>query len=170
MEFGTRADTWPSEKQPISSYVFAQYPDALSNDTAFPVPVLSVARTFWERATILHAEYHRPEGKPLQLRIARHYYDLSCLADSPFGEGAIKNVALLERVAHHKNLLFRTGWARYNQARRGTLRLVPNNMRMDALRTDYGRMRDMFFRTPPEFDELMDTLRKLEGRINEPDD
>jgi len=168
LKFGARADSWPNEKRHLSSYIFEQYPDVIPGDTPFSVPVLAIERTFWEKATILHAEYHRPMGKPLQLRISRHYYDLSCLAESSFGSGAIENVALLKRVAHHKNLFFRAGWAKYHEALPGSLRIVPDETRLEALRTDYRLMRDMFFVAPPEFAELMEALRQLEGRINRP--
>ena len=39
------------------------------------VKVLSAERTFWEKATILHAEFHRPADKPMPERFSRHYCD-----------------------------------------------------------------------------------------------
>ena len=167
IEFGVRADTWPAEKRAMTSYLFDLFPAIIASDQPFVVPVLSAERTFWEKVTILHAEYHRPEGKPVQLRLARHYYDLFCLATSPIGESAMKNLGLLERVAVHKSLFFRAGWARYHEARPGTLRLVPGESRLAELKVDYERMREMFFETPPEFQEIVDFLRTLEIRMNE---
>jgi hypothetical protein len=32
-----------------------------------------VRRTFWEKATILHSEHHRPIDKPTPDRFSRHY-------------------------------------------------------------------------------------------------
>ena len=37
--------------------------------------VLSAERTFWEKATILHAEFYRPADKPMPDRFSRHYAD-----------------------------------------------------------------------------------------------
>ena len=41
------------------------------------VKVIKAERTFWEKATILHHETHRPEGNPQPPRYSRHYYDLA---------------------------------------------------------------------------------------------
>jgi len=43
------------------------------------VVALYVARTFWEKATILHAEHHRPAHLPVRDRFARHYSDFASL-------------------------------------------------------------------------------------------
>lgn len=166
LEFGTRADTWPSDERILSSYMYESFPDLITDDQPFAVSVLSVERTFWEKATILHAEYYRPEGKTVQLRLARHYYDLYCLMTSSYGDAAIKNVMLLEHVARQKSLFFRAGWAKYNEARPGTLRLVPKEPRLEQLRGDYRLMREMFFQEPPEFSEIVRGLVELEDRIN----
>jgi hypothetical protein len=41
------------------------------------VVAMEVERTFWEKATILHAEYHRPVDEPIGDRFSRHYSDLA---------------------------------------------------------------------------------------------
>jgi hypothetical protein len=68
--------------------------------------VLEAERTFWEKATLLHAEYHRPEDKPTPIRLSRHFYDLMQVAASETGERAIADLALLSRVVAHKSVYF----------------------------------------------------------------
>lgn len=95
--------------------------------------VLSPVRTSWEKATLLHMEYHRREARPTAERLARHYYDVALLADHEIGRDALNGLAMLERVANDKKRLFRSGWANYDQARPGTLRLVPSQARLALL-------------------------------------
>jgi len=47
--------------------------------------VLDARRTFWEKATILHAEHHRPADKAMAAGMSRHYYDLYQLAKQEIG-------------------------------------------------------------------------------------
>jgi hypothetical protein len=58
---------------------------------------------------------------------------------------AIANIQLLARVAQHKQIYFRAGWAKYGQAKQGTLKVVPPTYIEDALRKDYLAMQEMCF-------------------------
>ena len=49
---------------------------------------------------------------------------------------------------------------------RGTFRLIPPANRRGALSRDYAAMRDMFFRDPLPWNEILDVLADLEKRIN----
>lgn len=48
-----------------------------------PVAALLAKRTFWEKATILHAEYFRAHDKALPDRYSRYYYDVAMMAKGP---------------------------------------------------------------------------------------
>lgn len=84
IEMGARSDHWPSDHAPISPYVAQQYPAAF-RAPEFVAKVLVAERTFWEKATLLHAEYHRPPDKEMPPRLSRHYYDVSRLIVSGLG-------------------------------------------------------------------------------------
>jgi hypothetical protein len=130
------------------------------------VVALEVERSFWEKATILHTEYHRPAEKPTPDRFSRHYADTAALARHPGAMGAIDQVELRERVVAWKGQFFGSSWARYDLAQPGTFRLVPPSVRLSALRRDYQAMRDMYLFEPASFDEVLAVLAELEGRIN----
>lgn len=166
LEFGARADLWPQTVRKIRSYLSDAFPDLLSEGDGFEVPLLSAERTFWEKVTILHQEYHRPESKPLPLRLSRHYYDLFCLLGSDIGKGAKEDLELLKLVVAHKLIFFRSGWAKYENAVPGTLRLVPGSTRLPELESDYLRMESMFFADPPSFDVVIERLREFEEEFN----
>lgn len=166
IEVGARSDHWPADDYSIIPYAAEEFPSYFETPTC-QVKTLEAERTFWEKATILHAEYYRPETSPKADRISRHYYDLYQMAKSPYAEKALSKLDLLERVAKHKQIFFRCAWARYSEACPGSLRLIPSSERLPALRADYGRMEEMFFEDIPPFQELLDTLQELEKRIND---
>lgn len=66
----------------------------------------------------------------------------------------------------HKQIFYPSGWARYELARPGSLRLQPANERPTALERDYRDMGVMIFGTPPSIESIVDTLAALEKEIN----
>lgn len=165
LELGARGDPWPAERRAIRPYAAEERPELFSAPET-EVDVLAIERTFWEKATILHAEHHRPEGKSTGDRLSRHYYDLAMLAASEHASNALARVDLLDVVARHKALFFRSGWARYDLAKPGSVRLLPARPRLKGLADDYAKMQPMFFEPPPSLDEILETLARLESRIN----
>lgn len=59
LELGTHAEFVPHDRFTIRSLVAEEFP-ALFTDVNASVIALLAKRTFWEKATILHAEYYRP--------------------------------------------------------------------------------------------------------------
>jgi len=166
LECGARGDPWPMEKRSIQPYAAEEYPEAFKA-AALKVEVLAMRRSFWEKASLLHAEYHRAPNSPTPKYISRHYYDVAMLAEHEDGPAAIKEVDLLRAVAEHKSVFFRSAWAHYETARPGTLRLLPNPDRIADLRADYRDMQPMMFDNPaPTFEHIMEHLESLERTIN----
>lgn len=165
IEMGARADHWPCETKPITPYVAEEFPKAFQGSSC-TVKVLSAERTFWEKATILHAEYYRPSDKAMPDRFSRHYCDFYELIKKGVAKRAETQLELLARVAQHKSLFFKSSWARYGEATRGTLRIIPPEQRLNPLREDYRRMQEMFFGTPPEFNAMINALRQWESDFN----
>jgi hypothetical protein len=166
LELGARGDPWPTEQKIIRPYAADDYPDFFTDpDTS--VTVLSARRTFWEKATALHAEAHRPAESPTPQYFSRHYYDLAMLLDTDEGQAAVADLDLLTQVARHKATFFRSSWASYETARPGALRLMPEKARIKDLRTDYRAMAPMMFdETTPPFDDILATIAALQEAIN----
>ncbi|MER8798684.1 nucleotidyl transferase AbiEii/AbiGii toxin family protein [Mesorhizobium sp. M0984] len=122
-----------AEQRTIRPYAADDFPDFF-DDPDCTVTVLSARRTFWEKATALHAEAHRPDEIPTPQYFSRHYYDIAMLLETADGKAAATNFDLLEQVARHKAVFFRSGWANYDTARPGTLRLMPSEARQRDLR------------------------------------
>ena len=166
LELGARGDPWPTEKKVIRPYAAEDFPNFFDNPDC-TVTVLSARRTFWEKATALHAEAHRPAELPTPQYFSRHCYDLAMLLDTDEGEAATTDFDLLAKVAKHKATFFRSSWASYGSARPGTLRLMPSEDRIKDLRADYRAMAPMMFdEGPPSFDDILAKIEKLQKAIN----
>jgi len=166
LEFGSLTDQQPAGRHGVRPWVADVLPDAFP-DWRCEVVALEVERSFWEKATILHAEYHRPAERPMPDKFSRHYADTAALAKHPAASGAIDQHGLRERVVAWKGQFFGSSWANYDQAKPGTFRLVPPAGRLPALRRDYEAMRDMYLSEPPSFDDVLAALADLERRINQ---
>jgi Nucleotidyl transferase AbiEii toxin, Type IV TA system len=165
LEIGARSDHWPAVEGTVTSYAATEFPDAFK-EPACKVQVLTAGRTFWEKVTILHMWHHAPADKKFRDRQSRHYYDVVRLYQHELGIAAVKDIDLLLKVARHKEVFFPTAWARYEDAKRGTLRIVPPDTRLSELEQDYRKMQEMIFGEPPAFESLLDTLREIEHKIN----
>lgn len=165
LEFGSLTDQKPTGSYLIRPWIAEVFPAAFL-DWQCRVVALEIERTFWEKATILHAEYYRPLDKPMRDRFSRHYADTAALASHPQANQAIDCHDLRNRVVSWKSLFFRDSWASYSEAKPGTFRLVPKVERLSELRRDYQLMRDMYLTEPVSFDDMLSVLSELEHRIN----
>jgi len=166
LELGARGDPWPTVRKIIRAYAADDYPDFFE-DPDCTVTVLSARRTFWEKVTALHAEAHRPADSPTPQYFARHYYDVAMLLDIEDGKAAAADFELLVQVAKHKAVFFRSGWASYDTARPGTLRIMPAQARAKDLRADYRDMARMMFDDQPlPFEEILARIERLQESIN----
>ncbi len=89
LELGTHAEFVPHGNFIIRSFVTEEFPKLIAEGDV-PVTALLAKRTFWEKATILHAEFHRPADKALPDRYSRHYYDVALLAQGPIRAEAFR--------------------------------------------------------------------------------
>jgi len=166
LEIGPLAAWLPYDSYRIRPYAAEAFPHLFEQPDC-AVRAIRAERTFWEKATILHHEAYRPEGHQQPSRYSRHYYDLAMMAASPVKKVALTNMALLLDVVAFKQRFYRRGWANYNLAKPGTLKLVPSGHLVPTLERDYAQMRNMIFGRYPSFGEIMETLRTLERKIND---
>lgn len=166
IEFGGRNSTLPQSTFAITPDIAEHVPDL-----ALPmaqVSVLSAARTFWEKATLIHVECHRSNLRPSAERLSRHWYDLARLADHEVGQQALVDTELLRDVLRIKETFYRSGFSHYDQCIAGGLRLIPDESLLVALRQDYQAMlaAQMFYGDTLAFEVVVDRLQSLEAVIN----
>jgi len=163
LEYGARGEPEPFEARAILPYLAEEFPDELP-DSQTLVPTLSVLRTYWEKATLLHALHHKGV---LRDGLSRHYYDLVMLDRAGVTADALSHAELLAAVVRNKSLMFSDKAASYDTALIGQLRLFPTGM-TEALASDYNAMADMFMAAPPSLPDLLEAIDGLEKRLNGP--
>jgi len=166
LEFGPLAAWTPSEKLNISSYINDYYPNLIKKPYT-EVLTVKPERTFWEKLTILHHEAYRQKDSKMPSRYSRHYYDVYMMGKSHLKSDLIKDAELLAKVVAFKVKFYPRRWARYDLAKPGTLKLLPNEYRLKALENDYISMQDMLFGEKPTFHNIMEYIGILEKELNE---
>lgn len=165
LEIGPLASWLPFGEYQMRPYAAETFPDVFDSPDC-TVQAIKAERTFWEKATILHHEAHRPSGSVQPPRYSRHYYDLAMMAASTVKDSALADLKQLSDVVDFKMKFYRRGWARYDLAKPGSLKLIPGDKVLKAVRRDYIDMRNMIFGVYPAFDEVLATLQLLEDEIN----
>jgi hypothetical protein len=166
LEFGARNVTEPNEQYTVKPYIADILPTL--NFPQAKVTVLSPARTFWEKATLIHVECNRGQLKQNAARLSRHWYDLVMIAEHDIGKTALANKGLLNEVIKHKTIFFNTSYARYDECLNGKFQLVPDEKQLTELKKDYLQMisAKMFYQPPFEFDQLIQKIKILEEIVN----
>ena len=169
LEIGPLASWLPHSRYTVIPYAAEEFPDVF-DDAECPVLAIDAERTFWEKATILHHEAHRPETSLVPVRYSRHYYDLYMMSiDESLKVKALGALAMLASVVAFKQKFYPRGWAKYELAKPGTLKLVPPMRILKAMSDDYEAMQDMIFGRCPSFDEIIAGIADLEVEINQLD-
>lgn len=88
------------------------------------------------------------------------------MCNSSTKDTALENISLLESVVEFKKRFYSCGWAEYDLAKPGTLRLVPPDHVLKTVKSDYREMRTMIFGDYPTIEAIMAQLEALEAEIN----
>ena len=170
LEFGARSTGEPARRHKIECDL-AEAVEGLILPEAEP-RVMDAERTFWEKATAIHAYCLRGAFRGGD-RYARHWYDLDCLDRIGVAESALRDRVLAIDVAEHKQHFFRetdsTGSViDYQIAVAGGLTLLPTGAPLRALKEDHSKMVDAGLLQPDAitFDDLMERLLILQNRAN----
>lgn len=165
LEIGPLASWTPSDAFEISAYVVDSFP-TLFQQHVCKVNAILAKRTFWEKATILHQEANRSEDKKLPIRYSRHYYDLAMMAKSSVKDEALLDIDLLKQVVDFKLKFYPATWAKFEDAKPGSIKLTPSDIHIKDLEKDYKAMENMIFDKKLTFEEILETLKNLEDEIN----
>lgn len=169
LEFGGRATGEPHQVLPVTCDMDGHVPD-VSFPTASPL-VMSVARTFWEKATAAHV--YCAQGRIRSERYARHWHDLAALGRSQYFAESVVDRAVATSVARHKSFFFieKDGAGSvidYLPAVSGKLNIVPEGNALAALAEDYANMLvdQVMLGDALTFEQLMKACREIEIQAN----
>jgi len=170
LEFGARSTGEPAEQFSITCDIVDALMD-LDVPTAQP-RVMNAERTFWEKATAIHAYCLKGSFRGGD-RYARHWYDLDCLGQVGIAQTAIENRDLGKEVARNKQYFFRENdqsgnLIDYAAAVGGQIQLIPTGPALEALKLDYQAMLDAGLLRPDaaSFEDLINRLEKLQHQAN----
>lgn len=166
LEIGALATWSPVADKTITPYSAEKYPNLFHQPNTSVRTVLP-KRTFWEKVTILHCEAHRPKDKNFPMRYSRHYYDLCCMVKSKAEIEKYADPEMLEKVVAFKKKFYPVGWAEYDSAKIGSLKMMPPTYNIKALEDDYKDMKNMIFGNIPEFEDMISHIQKLEDCLND---
>lgn len=145
--------------------------DGVTFPTTSPV-VMSVARTFWEKATATHV--YCAQGRIRGERYARHWHDLAAIMRSSHVDAVVKDRDVARAVAEHKSYFFPEKDAAgntvdYFAAISGALHVVPEGAARDALAVDYASMLEdqVMVGDALPFEDLMLACGEVAARANE---
>jgi hypothetical protein len=166
LELGSLTDQRPTEQHAVRPWVADDFPAAFP-DWQCQVTALELARTFWEKATILHAEHHRPADQATPDRYARHYADMERLLRHPDASRDARRPRAVRacRRVEEPGLRAPVGALRPGQCQ-ARFGLLPAEERLTALARDYAQMRAMFIAAPPAFEVVMSRLAEAERMLN----
>lgn len=169
LEVGGRATGEPHQVLPVRCDM-----DGHVEGVLFPIasPVaMSVARTFWEKATAAHV--YCAQGRIRSERYARHWHDLAAIGRSTYFANAAGDREVAKAVAEHKSYFFVEKDAAgvvidYFPAASGGLQIVPEGAAREALAADYANMLadQLMVGNALPFDELMHACAEVAARAN----
>lgn len=169
LEFGGRATGEPHQVLPVTCDMDGQV-DGVVFPVASPL-VMSVARTFWEKATAAHV--YCAQGRIRSERYARHWHDLAAIGCSQHFAAAIDDRAVAKAVAEHKSYFFiekdtKGAVIDYFPAAAGKLQIVPEGAALDALAIDYANMLadEVMVGAALPFDQLMAACAEVAAKAN----
>ena len=170
LEFGARSTGEPSELRLIHCDA-ATHLQGVEFPTATP-QVMRAERTFWEKATAIHVFCAQGAFRGGD-RFARHWHDVTRLDAAGFVDAAIADKTLAGAVADHKSVFFAERNSQgdvidYHAAVTGGLQLVPDDVALAKLATDYQHMVDdgLFLDDAEPFEALLERCRVIQQKAN----
>ncbi len=167
LEVGARSLLEPFEQAEISSLVEDLFPTIQTTLVSSKVATAIAAKTFLEKAFLIHEIFSVDgQGKSVE-RKSRHLYDLSRMMDKDFSLKAIKDDELWESIRHHREVFTSVRGMDYTPDVRKRIVLEPRPDIIKAWEEDYNSMSTaMIYGEKPTFSTLMKKMRELESMFH----
>lgn len=88
------------------------------------------------------------------------------MMNSTVKDAALNNIELLKKVVEFKEKFYRCPWAKYEEGKIGTIKLMPPKINMQALKDDYEHMQNMIFGEKYDCETILTELKKFEDELN----
>ena len=166
LEMGARALSEPSEKRKISSYIDQIFKDYEFIFPEFDVEVTIPTKTFLEKVFLLHEEFSKPIEKIRYNKLSRHLYDLDRLMNSEYGEKAIADKDLFNKITEFRELMNNVRGITFENHKRDLLNIIPPAEVIDLWERDYKLMQEnMIVGDSLSFSDLIEKLKLIQEKF-----
>lgn len=172
IEFSCRSLMEPSTPRSFSSMVDRAFADSKFSEQAITIPTVNPERTFLEKIFLLHEEFSRPSVKIRSgERMSRHLYDIVKLSKTEFANTALATPELYNMIVRHRSQLNIVPGIDYSRHEPQFIVITPPDTIIKEWEADYKRMLEemIYEEDAPKFDELLESLKKINQRINQLD-
>lgn len=166
IEIGPISAWIPNNTIELDSYVFRAYPEQFISGS-YNVLVTDIDRTFIEKLMILHRESSRVRDFPD--KYSRHYYDVYKIYTNYYKNKVELDDSLIDSVrTFHESFYYRK-WANFENAKRGTFILCPNDEYLKNLEIDFNDMLIMIYKEDSniKFSKIIEAIKEIELKLND---
>ena len=166
LEINGRSMKEPLERVEIKSFIDEIFSGKAFVDEAFFVSVVAPERTFLEKICLLHEEFSKQDEHIRVNRMSRHLYDIARILDTPIAEKALNNIALYKSIIAHRRMFIAIKDFDYDTLFPATINIIPPKFAVTDWEEDYNKMRTMIYGKYVPFNNLIDSIKQLNERIN----
>lgn len=162
LEISARSLLEPTESIQVKSIIEENLPIAplLNSSVHTSIP----AKTFLEKAFLLHELFSIPGHGMIAGRKSRHLYDLYMMMNKDFAKEAVKDYELWESIRHHREIYTSVKDMDYTPDVRKRMQLLPRKDIIGIWKADYEAMKEsMIYGKKPSFEELLDAMSELQN-------
>lgn len=167
LEIGARSLMEPVHLLHVKSLVESNFPNIRTSIQDPAIATSTPAKTFLEKAFLLHELFSVNEHAGKANHRSRHLYDLERMMDMPFAVAAINDNDLWESIQHHRSIYTAVQNVDYAKDLRKEIVLVPPANVIAAWETDYNDMcQTMIYGEKLPFGQLLERIQELEARFH----
>ncbi len=167
LEVGSRSLMEPVVKVPIMSIISSTFPNVSTSFVTPEIVTAAPAKTFVEKACLLHELFSIERETIVANRRSRHLYDLERMMDLDFAKQAMADNDLWQSVQHHRSIFTSMKDIDYSTDFRKIIVLCPPDKFMSGWEEDYKQMCEtMIYGEKLSFSELIDRIKELENRFH----
>ena len=167
MEVGSRSLMEPTVACHVTSMIESSLPTITTSVVNPEIITAAPAKTFVEKACLLHELFSIKHCTISANRRSRHLYDLERMMDCDFAQTAIIDSNLWQTVQHHRSVYTSMQDIDYSTDFRKSIILTPPVNLLSDWEKDYHQMCEtMIYGNKLPFDRLMERIRELEKRFH----
>lgn len=166
IEVGARSLREPAEPREIASLITETLGDPDLSGKPFQVLTVVPARTFLEKAFLLHEEFAKPGDSAIRDRMSRHLYDLERLMDTEHSQKALDDQELYQIIVVHREQYNTVRGLDYAGHQPHLIDFVPPEAVLKEWEADYKAMQEnMIYGDALSFKRLIDRVTELRERF-----